>query len=97
MDWTVTTAREHFAQLLDAAQQSPQLIYRHGQLLGAVVGTQDVARATAPASEPPLSVAFAELRALLDGEAAPWEPSERRDRANPFAEDEVEDGRAPAM
>ncbi len=97
MDWTVTTARDHFAQLLDEAQQSPQLIYRHGQLLGAVIGTQALAHVTAPAAKPPLSAAFAELRALLDGEAAPWDQSERRDRANPFAEDEAEDGRASAV
>lgn len=99
MDWTVTTAREHLAQVLDAAQQTPQLIFRHGQLAGAVVGPEAAAQVSSPTLAT-LADCFAELRGLLAGQDSPWDGIERRDRANPWAEsaDAVDEDRdAPAL
>ena len=98
MDWTVTTAREHLAEVLEAAQQTPQLIYRRDQLVGAVVGPKALAELAQPTvGVPPLSATFAELRSLLAGQPSPFGEMERADRDNPFANDELGAGGAAAL
>lgn len=98
MDWTVTTAREHLAEVLEAAQQTPQLIYRRDQLMGAVVGPKALAELAKPtAAVQPLSASFAELRTLLAGQPSPFGELDRADRDNPFANNDLEAGDAAAL
>ena len=39
--WTLTTAKAHFARLIERAQTSPQIITRHGEPKAVMVSAQE--------------------------------------------------------
>jgi dihydrodipicolinate synthase/N-acetylneuraminate lyase len=94
MAWTVSTAREHFAEVLKKAKKAPQPIYRRNKLVGGVVDAETMKQLapSPPADGRTIEDAFAELRQILAETGETWpDAPERRDRPNPFAE-EIDDG-----
>ncbi|UJS23341.1 hypothetical protein [Thiothrix winogradskyi] len=84
--WTVATARQNFTSLLEASRLSVQPIYRHHQLVAAVVDAATYQRLQQQhLQQPSLADTFRDLRQLIKAEdALPVIP--RHTRANSFAE-----------
>jgi hypothetical protein len=82
--WTIATARQHLAEVVDLAAHEPQRIYRRNDLVAAVV-SGELAKQVEHLQKPSLAHKFAELRQLCAEEHYELAPPPRRDRANPFA------------
>ena len=89
MKWNVAQARARFSELLRAAAQEPQVIYKRDHPVAAVVDPdsfQEFAEWQARQVEPSIADAFDKLRVLCQEEGWSLE-IDRRDRPNPFAEE----------
>jgi prevent-host-death family protein len=89
MTWNIDKAQQHFSELLDAAEQSPQVIYQHNHPIAAVIRAdllQEFLSWKAQHHSQSLAQAFSELRQLCAEEIYTFELSARSDRPNPFAE-----------
>jgi prevent-host-death family protein len=89
MTWTIDEAQQHFSEILNAVEQTPQLIYQHNHLVAAVVRAdlfQEFLTWKAQQHPPSLAQAFAEVRQLCADENYTFEILPRSDRPNPFAE-----------
>jgi prevent-host-death family protein len=96
MPWNIAQAKQRFSEVVKQAAEEPQLIYKRGRLVAAVIDAEDFnifqtwqQRRGAKT----LGEAFAELRALAAGDENPLPVPERRDRPNAFLEvlDELSD------
>lgn len=67
--WSVAEARQHFSDLVAAAEGEPQLIYRRKQLAAVVIDPQlfdRFARWLATEQRRTVADAFADLRVIVD-------------------------------
>lgn len=89
MDWKIEEAQHQFLEVIDAAGQTPQLIYQHNHPVAAVIRAdlfQEFLAWQQQQQQPSLADAFAELHQLCLEENYTFESAARRDRPNPFAE-----------
>ena len=84
VDWTIAEARRRFADLLSEARRSPQPIYRRNQLVGAVVGPEELAILERQPSGKPdsdsVAGSLAELREIVVSERYVLKVPQRRNR-----------------
>lgn len=89
--WGIAEAKQRFSEVVRAAEEEVQMIYNRDRRVAAVVGGTtldaflDWHQRHAGRT---LADAFAELRGLAAEEGFTFEAPPRRDRANPFADDE---------
>ncbi|HBB31262.1 MAG TPA: prevent-host-death protein [Cyanobacteria bacterium UBA8803] len=87
MDWKIEEAQHQFLEVINAAEQTPQLIYDHNHLVVAVVRADLFQEFLAwQQKQPALADVFTELHQLCLEENYTFESVPRRDRPNPFAE-----------
>lgn len=86
-DWTASTAKLHFSQVLDSAAAEPQVVYRRGKPVGVVLSYAEYTRNRHLLGQKSLAAWLADLRQIDDGDdAAPdFEAPQRRDRPDPLA------------
>ena len=86
MEWTIATARQNFSALLKASQLGVQPIYKHKQLIAAVIDAPTYERLQG--KQTTLAQSFQTLRTILaetqDDEGLASLP--RKNRANSFLE-----------
>ncbi|MCP4697431.1 MAG: prevent-host-death protein [Gammaproteobacteria bacterium] len=88
MDWNTAQARQQFSQLLHAATNEPQRIFKREKLVAAVIDAasfEQFKRWQAQQQDRTVGSAFAELRRICAEEDYRLEISARTDRENPFA------------
>lgn len=97
MSWNIAQAKQRFSEVVRLTAEEPQVIYNRSQPVAAVIGAKDFEafeawkkQQKAPKN---LAQAFAELRALAEGDDDPIPLVPRRDRPNAFLEvlDELPD------
>lgn len=93
--WTMAEARKRLPELVQAASEAPQVLYRRDEIVGAIVGPHELARLTIGQRERgemrSIGAAFAELRRInvasseddFDLVAPPRMP-----RPDPFADED---------
>lgn len=92
MNWKVADAKQRLSEVIRAAEEEPQWLYNRDRLVAAVVEPeilQDFLAWRERERRPSLGEAFSELRRLCSEEQYTFEIPDRRDRANPFADDDV--------
>lgn len=90
--WGIAEAKQRFSEVVRAAQEEPQMIYNRDRLVAAVVGGEVLPGFLSwheTRSERSLADAFTELRRLAAEEDFELVVPPRRDRANPFSDDEA--------
>jgi hypothetical protein len=83
VNWTVAGARRRFAELLAEAKRAPQPIYRRKELVGVVVGPDQLAklgREKRALPRPSLGEALADLRAICGESGYAFRTPARRNR-----------------
>ncbi len=84
VDWTIAEARRRFADLLSEARRSPQPIYRRNQLVGAVIGPEELAilecRPADKSGSESIASSLAELRQISAAEKYALKVPPRRNR-----------------
>lgn len=100
--WGIAEAKQRFSEVVRAAEEEPQMIHNRKRRTAAVIGGETLDSFLAWREEHAgrsLAGAFAELRRLAAeaGEDLVLAVPPRRDRPNPFAEDDDEgrEGGAP--
>lgn len=96
MLWNIAQAKQHFSDVVKQSADEPQLIYNRNRLVAAVINAEQFSSFQTwrqRQNMKTLGEAFAELRALADGDENPLPVPERRDRPNAFLEvlDELPD------
>ncbi|NES19846.1 MAG: prevent-host-death protein [Symploca sp. SIO3E6] len=89
MNWKIDKAKEQFSELITAAEEEPQLIYEHNQLVAAVIEAemfQEFLSWQQQRHQSSLADSFAQLRQLCIEEDYIFEVPSRQDRPNPFLE-----------
>jgi hypothetical protein len=89
MSWKIEEAQQQFPEVINAAGQTPQLIYQHDRIVAAVIKAdlfQEFLAWQQKQQHIPLADAFAELHQLCLEENYTFETVPRSDRPNPFAE-----------
>ena len=89
MNWKIGDAKQRFTEVVRAAEDEPQWIYRRERLVAGVVDAETLKEYLAwreRQARRTLAEAFAELRALYAEEPGGIIEPERRDRGNAFAE-----------
>jgi len=88
--WNVADAKRRFSEVIRLAVSEPQLIYNRERLVAAVVDPEMLEEFRRWRASRARSVAeqFAEYRAIASEEAYELELPERRDRENPFDDQE---------
>lgn len=89
MNWNFDEAQQHFPEILDAAEQSPQFIYHQNHPVAAVIRAdllQEFLSWKVQQNPQSLAQAFVEMRQLCAEENYTFELPPRCDRSNPFAE-----------
>lgn len=89
MTWNIDEAQQHFPEILDAAEQSPQVIHQRNHPIAAVIRAdllQEFLAWQAQQQPKSLAQAFSELRQLCAEEHYTFELPSRSDRPNPFME-----------
>ena len=89
MTWNIDEAQQHFPEILDAAEHTPQVIHQHNHPFAAVIRAdllQEFLAWQAQRQPRSLAQAFAELRQLCAEEHYTFELPSRSDRPNPFME-----------
>ena len=92
--WTMAEARKRLPDLVQAASEQPQVLYRRNEIVGAIVGPHELARLALPSQPPSLrsvGAAFAELRRInMEDADDDFElvVAPRTSRPNPFADDD---------
>jgi prevent-host-death family protein len=81
--WTVSEARRRFSEVLRRSRSEPQLIYRRGRLIAAVVATGKT-KAAGITSKVTIGDRFEEARALFREENYRLPQLRRRSRSNDF-------------
>lgn len=92
MDWKVAEAKQKLSEVIRAAEEEPQWLYNRDRLVAAVVEPETLQEFLAwreRAGRTSIGEAFSELRKLCAEERYTLEVPSRRDRANPFADDDV--------
>lgn len=94
--WGIAEAKQRFSEVVRAAEEEPQMVYNRKRRAAAVVGGETLDAFLAWREKHAgrsLAGAFAELRRLAaaEGEKVVLEVPPRRDRPNPFADDEDEE------
>jgi hypothetical protein len=86
MTWNVEDAQQQFAEVINAADQEPQLIYQHNFLVAAVIKADLFQEFLAwqQQQQPSLASTFTELRQICLEEDYTFEIPPRRDRPNGF-------------
>lgn len=91
MRWKVAEAKQRFSEMLRAAQEEPQVVYKRDTLVAAVVGgetLEELQALQARKRSKTLAEATEELRRLVAEEGELVIP-ERRDRPNAFLGEDV--------
>jgi antitoxin (DNA-binding transcriptional repressor) of toxin-antitoxin stability system len=91
MTWKIGDAKQHFSEVIRAAEQEPQWIYNRERLVAAVVEPETLQEFLAWREKDrrtSLADAFAGLRDLCAEEHYEIEIPSRQDRQNPFADDD---------
>lgn len=92
MDWKIAHAKQNLSRLIREAAKEPQIIYNRNLPVAAVIDRETFSHFEAWRREQerqrPLAEAFAELRSLCAEEGYEFPEIERRDRENPFAQEE---------
>ena len=85
----MAAARRRLSDVLTAAQEQPQVLYRRNEPVGAVVGRSELARlqAATPVNDGSLAQAFDELRQILLDEDLVLVIPHRASRPNAFVDD----------
>ncbi len=90
MSWKIAQAKQHFSQVIRAANSEPQVIFNRNRLVAAVISGETLAHFQAWRGEQerrrPLASAFSELRSLCAEENYEFPEVRREDRSNPFAD-----------
>ncbi|MFL6196954.1 MAG: prevent-host-death protein [Thermoanaerobaculia bacterium] len=89
MRWKISDAKQHFSEVIRAAEDEPQWIYNRERLVAAVVEPEVLREFLAWREKdrrPSLAEAFAGLRDLCAEENYEIEIPSHQDRPNPFAE-----------
>lgn len=89
MKWTISDARQRFAELIRAAKRRPQPIYNRNQLVAAVVNARQYEAFEAwcrQQSEETIGEAFERLRSIAEQDNYTFKTPERRNRRNAFTE-----------
>lgn len=92
--WTMAEARRRLPELVQAASVEPQVLYRRDEIVGAIVGPNELARLAIhapPASSRSVGAAFADLRRInLEVGDDDFEliVAPRTARTDPFADDD---------
>ena len=87
--WTIAKARKHVADLVSAAPEGPQAIYRRDRLVAGMVSAEELNNMAERRQEQDartIAAAFRELRALLAEEGRTLEAPPRTNRHDEFAE-----------
>ena len=91
MEWKIGDAKQHFSEVIRAAEEGPQWIYNRERLVAAVVEPDTLREFLAwreKEERPSLAEVFADLRRICAEEDYELEIPVRQDRPNPFADDE---------
>ena len=89
MTWNIDEAQQHFSEILEAAEQTPQVIHQHNHPIAAVIRSdllQEFLTWQAQTQPNSLAQAFSELRQLCAEEDYTFELPSRCDRPNPLME-----------
>jgi antitoxin (DNA-binding transcriptional repressor) of toxin-antitoxin stability system len=92
VDWKVAEAKQRLSEVIRAAEEEPQWLYNRDRLVAAVVDPEAFREFLAwqeRVGRPSIGEAFSELRKLCAEEQYTLEIPSRRDRANPFADDDL--------
>jgi hypothetical protein len=92
MDWKVAEAKQRLSEVIRAAEEEPQRLYNRDRLVAAVVEPQtfqDFLAWREREQRPSIGEAFSELRKMCAEEGYTVEISSRRNRSNPFTDDDV--------
>jgi prevent-host-death family protein len=87
MNWNIAEAKQKFSELIRAAEDEPQWIYKRDKLVAAVVPADTLQEFLAWRGEkerPSLGEAFDELRRICQEEGYTFETSPRQERPNSF-------------
>ena len=91
MTWKIAQAKQSLSRVIRAAADEPQVIFNRNRPVAAVLSGEAFEDFEAwrqeKARQRPLPELFAELRALCMEEDYTLPVVDRRDRANPFADD----------
>ena len=90
MNWNIAQAKQHFSEVVKQAAREPQIIYNRSTPVAALITAEELAeyrawKAALP-RKPSLVDAFAQMRALAQGDPDPLPDPLREDsgRANAF-------------
>ena len=91
MTWKIGDAKQHFSEVIRAAEDEPQWIYNRERLVAAVIEPEILRQFLAWREKEhrvSLADAFAGLRELCAEDGFELEIPPRQDRPNPFADDD---------
>ena len=80
--WQATKAKQHFAQIIDAVQDEPQLVERRGEPVGVIISYQDYKNTKSLHEKKSFGKWLAELKSINETEEE-MDEIERFDRAQP--------------
>lgn len=89
MNWKIADAKQNFSEVVKAAEDEPQWIYKRDKLVAAVVPAETLKEFLGWRrlnERRTLGEAFAELRRICEEEGYTLEIPPRQERPNPFAD-----------
>lgn len=89
MNWNIAQAKQHFSDVVKQAATEPQIIYNRNTPVAVMIAAEDLAEYRAWKAErghkPSLLEAFAQLRALANGDPDPLPEPDRQASERPNA------------